>query len=132
MSDFYKEQNKVFSSGVITQSKIDLELSDRLHERYNIKVICSGFYTGENCDNKTQGKLCVLIDSRESRNDTIRAIRELKGAGNYGLYLNSPQFSERFRKISDDILKEFSMIPDSGYTECDEVVVTVFDFHFRW
>lgn len=128
MSDFYKVQNNIFSTGEITQSKVDLELSNRLCKRYDMRVVCSGYYVGESYDGKTQGKLCVLIDGSESRNDITKAIGEFKGAGNYGLYLNSPQFSECFRKIADDILKEFSAIPDSGYMECDEVVVTVFDF----
>ena len=128
MSDFYKEQNNIFSTGEITQSKVDLELSNRLRKRYDMRVVCSGYYVGERYDGKTQGKLSVLIDCRESRNGIIKAIGEFEGAGNYGLYLNSPQFSECFRKIAYDILKEFSAIPDSGYMECDEIVVTVFDF----
>ena len=128
MADFYKTMFGIFETGKIVQSETDAELSERLRDPYDMEVICSGFYTVKTREGRTQGTLCTLIDGRKSRNNTVKSLENLPGAANNGLYLNSSRYGECLRQFADDLLKEDAGISGSGYTDCDEVVVSVFDF----
>lgn len=129
MSDgFYKTMYGIFRTGEVVQPEFESALSDRLREPYDMSVILTGFDTLKTGEGLTHGDLCVLIDGRKSRNNTVKSLENLPGAANNGLYLNSSRYGECFRKLADDLLKEYSETPGNEYKDCDEITVSVWDF----
>ena len=128
MADFYETMNSIFRTGEITQSRVDKQLSDCLHNSYEMEVLCSELYIAETPESKTKGKLLALIDGRKSSNDTVKLLGELKGAGNYGIHLNSFEVGKPFRDLANTIVNEYEKIVSGGYTDYDDIVVTVYDF----
>lgn len=129
MADFHTKMNQIFEIGKINQSKIDSELTQRLHDEYEISVFCSSFSSGVMPNGKTQGKFYALISVRDSKNELIRALQSFKGAGNYGVFLNSPTYGEEFRLFAQKLANTYFEISGIGCTNFDEIVIIIYEFN---
>lgn len=130
MDNIYIRMNHVFDTGVITQTPIDIELSNRLRDPYDVAVICSEFSAAEVSPEKTQGRFIVLLDTEKSQNSTVRAIGELKEAG-FGAKLSLLKYGEEFRKFAEIAVCKYLEITNLNRSDYDEMYVTVYGFRAK-
>ncbi len=130
MDNIYTRMNHIFDTGVITQTPIDIELSSRLRDPYDVTVICSEFSAAEMSLEKTQGRFIALLDTEKSQNSTVRAIGELTGVG-YGVTLSLPQYGEEFRKFAEIAVCKYLEIMHLNRNDYDEMYVTVYGFRAK-
>ena len=128
MANFHTKMNNIFETGTINQSVIDCELTLRLRDDYEIEVLCSGFSSGRTPDGKIQGNFHALISLQNSKNEAIRALRSLKGMGNYGVTISLPKYGEEFRKFAETLMRKYSELANLNPDDYDEIYVTVYDF----
>lgn len=130
MDNIYTRMNHVFDTGVITQTPIDIELSNRLRDSYDVTVICSEFSAGKTFDANLQGEFFILLDTEKSQNSTVRAIGKLKEA-KCGATLSLPKYGEEFRKFAEIAVCKYLEIANLNRSDYDEMYVTVYGFRAK-
>lgn len=130
MDNIYIRMNHVFDTGVITQTPIDIELSNRLRDPYDVTVICSEFSSKKTVEANLQGEFSIFIDTEKSQNSTVRAIGKLTEAG-YGATLSLPKYGEEFRKFAENAVCRYLEIANLNRSDYDEMYVTVYGFRAK-
>ena len=122
---------QIYELGIIKKEQIDIELSKRLEEVYDIDIICSSLTQVRTPSEKLQGRFSILVDSKKSKNDIIKSLRYLKGVNNYGAIISLPEYGDDFKMFAEIVATEYLDILGLKRGNFDEIYVTVFEFSMK-
>ena len=128
MDNIHTNMEYIFENGSIKRESKDIELSKRLEKTYGVDVLCSEFSFVRDPFGKMQGNFSFMVDTRKSKNDAMKSLHALIGAGNYGAQISLPTFGECFRKFAEIAVTEYLKILGLERNNYDEMYVTVHEF----